>query len=150
MIAGAFAIIPVEKASTVHTTIISSITGNVRSADVTLLDGVILADDQGIMLYDGRGLGNGAQVEVNGRVSVGGGLCTTGVTTLVCVETLDTATDTSWAVLDMSADFPVAPADGIKHNDSTSAFAVKLVNRSGVSVTFADGDFVSVTIVAGV
>ncbi len=122
LVAGMFALMPVQKASTVHTTILSSV------KSTTLFSATTLTASTGtspyLMLYDGAGKVRPATIEVNFLSALPTGLA---------VKVITTAAPTTWTDVTSSvAAFPVSTGLGVTipvaHIDQTNILALALVS----------------------
>ena len=137
LVAGMFAFMPVEKASTVHTTILAQAT---RATTMLTFDPTtVIPNNSYIMLYDGAGTGSTSSLEVNFNAA-----------TLPAGLTLEQIAPgaASWTVV-ATAPFPItagSTAAAEAHAD-TVATALRLANTSGAAVTPGANSVLTVTIV---
>jgi len=133
LVAGIFAFMPVEKASTVHTTIQANNEATARSVSFMSLSGVTIYDDPsgGIVLYDGAGTtGKTADIEINGNLTVIGGDLLIDIVCDGVKQTFNTAT-------------------GVPHHIDCPGVDLVILNETSSTgdVTGEDGNWISITIV---
>ncbi len=134
--AGIFAFMPIEKASTVHTTIL----GKIISAQTINLAGTKLPTNNARVLFDLAGLGGSAKVEVNGALSQTGS--TPGS---VKVQVLSGGTWNDLFSDSSAGNFPI-DAKGDVHADASGVNAVRIANTGNATAAFSDGAMISITI----
>jgi len=134
MIAGIFAFMPVNEASTVHTTIFASTRAMITITDITL------AENDRIVLIDNAGIGGTADVEITWSAPFFDGNCQiqTNVDTTAPFDTWDAVTNDGTAFT----------AGSIAHRDVQNVQAVALFANGGAcDLDHAQGDWLTVSVV---
>ena len=141
LVAGIFALMPVEKASTVHTSIIAA-----AARAMTLITDISIAAGDRVVLLDNAGIGGTSNVEVTWRfsdadcrvVTVGGTISAGGAG--AADAELGTLLQNDGA---LGGDPPHADVTG------TNAIILRALAAGACDMTHALGDFVTVTVVGG-
>ena len=149
-IAGIFALVPIEQASTVHTTILAAGT----SSTTLLLDGVQISHDAGgaadvdpneiIILYDGFGNTETATIEINTNLEDIGVMNDTAVADELVMEELKSGT---WTIVT----FAVQGTLNSDHADvdNVQGLRLRMVDDGAgtATITFADNAYIDLTFI---
>lgn len=135
LIAGMFAFMPIEKASTVHTTVLAQAA---KATTVVDLSGVTIGATSYVMLYDGAGTGRTASLEVN--------LATLALPAGLVLERIAPGTGV-WSPVAIAA-FPISAGSAAvaQGHADTVALALRISNPTGGGIAFGAAPAGSITV----